>query len=104
MVFLAAFLGWFFDGFELGLFPMVARPALRSLLHGASDTLVGPWMATITAAFLIGAALGGLLFGWLGDRVGRVRALSASILTYSLFTGFGYFAQSPEQLAALRFC
>ena len=104
MVFLAAFLGWFFDGFELGLFPMVARPALQSLLRGAQDAQIGPWMANITASFLIGAALGGMLFGWLGDRVGRVRALSASILTYSLFTGFGYFAQSPQQLGELRFC
>jgi len=103
MVLLAAFLGWLFDGFEIGLFPVVARPALRNLLGGTGDAGVGEWMGIITACFLLGAACGGLVFGWLGDRVGRVRALSFSILTYSLFTGFGYFAQVPWHLGFFRF-
>ncbi|MBL9166375.1 MAG: MFS transporter [Verrucomicrobiales bacterium] len=103
MVLLAAFLGWLFDGFEIGLFPVVARPALLSMLGEGGDAAVGPWMAKITAAFLIGAAAGGLVFGWLGDRVGRVRALAISILVYSLFTGCGYFAQTPTHLAIFRF-
>jgi len=103
MVLTAAFLGWLFDGFEIGLFPVVARPALLSLLGSGGDVQVGPWMGKITACFSLGAALGGLVFGWLGDRVGRVRALSISILTYSLFTGFSYFAQTTGQLGALRF-
>ncbi|MGC8989055.1 MAG: MFS transporter [Verrucomicrobiia bacterium] len=107
MVLLAAFLGWLFDGFELGLFPVVARSALLDLLKSvdveAADKLVGPWNAKINACFLLGAASGGLVFGWLGDRIGRVRALALSILTYSLFTGFSYFAQAPWQLGVLRF-
>ncbi|MDH7504381.1 MAG: MFS transporter [Verrucomicrobiota bacterium] len=107
MVLLAAFLGWLFDGFELGLFPVVARSALLDLLKSvdveAADKLVGPWNARINACFLLGAASGGLVFGWLGDRIGRVRALALSILTYSLFTGFSYFAQAPWQLGVLRF-
>lgn len=104
LVLLAAFLGWLFDGYEIGLFPIVARPALQNLLGAAtSDALVGSWMGKITASFLIGAALGGVAFGWLGDRIGRVRAMSLSILTYSLVTGLGYFAQSPEHLAMVRF-
>ena len=41
--------------------------------------------------------------GLVGDKVGRVRAMSASILTYSLCTGLGYFAQEPWHLGALRF-
>src|SRR5215208_61522 len=77
LVLIAAFLGWMFDGLEMGIFPLVARPALQSMLHqpGAtgSDTFVGVWMSYITALFLVGAAAGGLVFGWLGDRVGRVR-------------------------------
>jgi MFS family permease len=103
MVLLAAFLGWLFDGFEIGLFPVVGRPSLLSLIPAAGDAQVGVWFARITAAFLLGAASGGLVFGWLGDRIGRVRSLALSILTYSLFTGFSYFAQSPTQLAGLRF-
>jgi MFS family permease len=104
LVLLAAFLGWLFDGYEIGLFPVIARPALRNLLGAMSDDrAVGPWMGIITAAFLIGAALGGLVFGWLGDRIGRVKAMALSILTYSLVTGFGYFAQNPTHLAIVRF-
>src|SRR6185369_3909922 len=103
MVLLAAFLGWLFDGFEIGLFPVVARPAMQNMLGGTGDAMVGVWMGRITACFLLGAACGGMVFGWLGDRIGRVRAMSMSILTYSLFTGFGYFAQTPAHLGVLRF-
>lgn len=103
LVLIAAFLGWLFDGFEIGLFPVVGRPALQSLIPGVTDEIVGKWMGYITAAFLLGAAAGGLIFGWLGDRIGRVKAMSFSILTYSLFTGLGYFAETPTQLAIFRF-
>ena len=99
---LAAFLGWLFDGFEIGLFPVVARPALLSMVAGG-EAEVGAWMGRITAAFLVGAALGGVVFGWLGDRVGRVRAMALSILCYSLFSGVAYFAAAPWHLAAFRF-
>lgn len=103
MVLLAAFLGWLFDGFEIGLFPVVARPALLSMLPEGGDKAVAHWMGIVTACFLLGAAVGGVIFGWLGDKVGRVRALSFSILTYSLFTGFGYLAQEPWHLGFFRF-
>ena len=51
----------------------------------------GGW-AIITALFLIGAACGGLVFGWLGDRIGRVRAMALSVLVYSVFSGLCFFA------------
>jgi len=41
--------------------------------------------------------------GWLGDRVGRVRAMTWSVLAYSLFTGLNYFARQPGELAVFRF-
>jgi MFS family permease len=105
----AAFLGWMFDGMEMGIFPIVARPALGEM-GKAAGILPGPalegfvqgWMGTITALFLIGAAAGGLLFGWLGDKIGRVKAMTWSILCYSLFAGLSYFAQEPWQLGGLR--
>ncbi|HEX3725959.1 MAG TPA: MFS transporter, partial [Pirellulales bacterium] len=103
MALVAAFLGWMFDGLEMGLFPLVARPALRELMGAEADRSIGTWMAWITAGFLVGAATGGLLFGWLGDRVGRVRAMVWSVLTYAIFSGLCGFAESPLQLAALRF-
>jgi MFS family permease len=67
------------------------------------EGFVQRWMGIITALFLVGAALGGLVFGWLGDRVGRVRAMTWSILFYSGFTGLCYFATEPWHLGALRF-
>src|SRR5258707_15710001 len=82
MTLLAAFLGWMFDGLEMGIFPLVARPALQQMGYSGE---IGIWMGYVTALFLLGAAGGGLVFGWLGDRVGRVRAMSLSILTYSVF-------------------
>jgi MFS family permease len=124
MVLTAALLGWMFDGFEMGIFPAVARPALIDVLglqedarlaRSAEDSsvreqakrrvdgLVGAWNGRITAAFLVGAALGGWVFGWLGDRIGRVRALMLSVLTYAIFTGLCGLAQDPWQLSVLRF-
>src|SRR5437899_5762817 len=83
MVLLAAFLGWMFDGMEMGIFPLVARPALQQLqqLTGFLDEgFVQRWMGIITAMFLLGAACGGIAFGWLGDRYGRIKAMTWSIL------------------------
>lgn len=103
MVLIAAFLGWMFDGLEMGVFPLVARPALQDLLGVSDDASIGLWMGRITALFLVGAACGGVVFGWLGDRIGRVRAMILSVLAYSLFTGCCYFAQQPWQLGVFRF-
>jgi MFS family permease len=124
MALAAALLGWMFDGFEMGIFPLVARPALIDVLGMSEeanraaqvsdpqmkadaikkvDARVGQWMGRITAAFLLGAALGGWIFGWLGDRIGRVRAMVFSVLTYATFTGLCGLAQSSWQLAGLRF-
>ena len=105
LVLLAAFLGWMFDGMEMGIFPLVARPALQEMQSArgiVGEGFVQTWMGIITALFLVGAAAGGLIFGWLGDRIGRVRAMTLSILTYSVFSGLAYFAREPWQLGALR--
>lgn len=108
MALLAAFLGWMFDGLEMGLFPIAGRPALREMLSrtvaaGELDKVVPQWFGWIIATFLLGAAAGGLLFGWLGDRVGRVKAMVWSVLAYSVFSGLCTFANEPWQLGGLRF-
>src|SRR5262245_35002128 len=103
MALMAALLGWMFDGLEMGLFPLVARPALRDLLQITDEEQIGLWFGVATAGFLLGAATGGVLFGWLGDRIGRVRAMMLSVLTYAIFSGLCGFATSAEQIAALRF-
>ncbi len=113
MALLAALLGWMFDGFEMGLFPLIGQPALKELLGQTSsalamnavelDAMKNQWFAVIMAMFLVGAATGGVLFGWIGDRLGRVRALSLSILTYAIFTGLCGFATEAWHIAVLRF-
>jgi MFS family permease len=105
LVLLAAFLGWMFDGLEMGIFPQIARSALNADMLGgaATEEAIKWWHQVIDAGFLFGAAAGGLVFGWLGDRIGRVRAMAFAILVYSGFTGLLYFVTSPAQIAALRF-
>lgn len=104
MALTAALLGWMFDGLEMGLFPLVARPALKNLLGAdTTDATISLWFAVATAGFLVGAATGGVLFGWLGDRIGRVRAMTLSVLTYALFSGACGFANEAWQVAGLRF-
>ncbi len=100
----AALLGWMFDGMEMGLFPLVAKSALAELM-GASigDNRVANSYGVIIAMFLVGAATGGVLFGWLGDRIGRVRAMTVSVLVYSLCSGLSAASQEVWHLAVLRF-
>jgi MFS family permease len=101
---IAALLGWMFDGMEMGLFPLVGRDALRELLGAeAEQAALDLWYGVVLACFLVGAATGGVLFGYLGDKFGRVRALTFSILLYSLCSGLSAAASGPAWLAILRF-
>jgi MFS transporter, SHS family, sialic acid transporter len=101
---LAALLGWMFDGMEMGLFPLIGKDALSNLLGDTTSVAaVNRWYGIITAMFLVGAATGGVLFGWLGDKIGRVRAMTFSVLLYSGCSGLCTLAGSPMQLGVLRF-
>jgi MFS family permease len=102
---IAAWLGWMFDGLDMHLYVLVAAPFVAHLLEVTSerDPLVGYYSSWIQAAFLIGWALGGGFFGRIGDRLGRSRALMLTILTYALFTGLSFFAQTWWQLLVFRF-
>lgn len=90
-----------------------ARNALESGGESVSDEatqlgdrlnrIVGTWFARYIAAFLFGAALGGWIFGWLGDHSGRVKAMAISIVWYASFTGLSYFVTSPAQMCVMRF-
>ncbi len=100
----AAFGGLLFDGFELGLMPLASLSVSQDLLGGRyTPTLGGDWFARFTAALMLGAAIGGILLGSLGDRIGRARAMGVSILFYSVFAGMGAWVQTQEQMLVLRF-
>jgi len=107
---IAAWLGWLFDGLDMHLYTLVATPFVALLLTNEfgemvspRDAIVGQRSSEIQAAFLIGWALGGALFGRIGDRLGRSRALVLTILTYALFTGLSFFAQRWWHLLIFRF-
>lgn len=103
-VLLAAIGGLLFDGVELGLMPVASLSVSQDLLgRNYTPTLGGDWFARFTAALMLGAAVGGILLGQLGDIVGRTRALGISILFYSVFAGLGALVRTQEQMLVLRF-
>jgi MFS family permease len=93
----AAGLGWMLDAFDVMLYSLVLTHLIEAF--GMSKATAG-LLNTLT---LIASALGSVAFGVLADRFGRRRMLSASILTYSLFTFACGFSTSITMLAALRF-
>jgi MFS family permease len=101
----AAWLGWLFDGLDMHLYVLVAAPFVAELLHvdDPKDESVRTCSSWIQAAFLIGWALGGGFFGRAGDLFGRSRTLMLTILTYAVFTGLSYFAQTWWHLLIFRF-
>lgn len=101
---LAAWLGWLFDGLDIHLFTLVAVPLVAELLHTDSrNPDVSHHGALIQASFMVGWALGGAVFGRIGDLIGRTRALSLTILFYAGFTGLSYFATEWWHLLIFRF-
>ena len=103
-VLLASFLGLLFDGVELGLMPIASLSVSKSLLGSAfTATAGGDWFAWFTASLMLGAAVGGIALGNLGDRIGRTRAMGISILFYSVFATFGAYVETQEQMLVLRF-
>jgi SHS family sialic acid transporter-like MFS transporter len=98
------FAGLVFAGVQLGLMALVSLSASRMLLGSAyTDGLGGDWFGRYTAAIMLGAAIGGIFLGSLGDRIGRSRAMGVSILCYSIFGGAGALVSNQQQLLALRF-
>jgi MFS family permease len=96
-----AALGYFVDVFDLVLFNVVRTGSLRDLgISGEGLLTVG---AQLLYAQLFGLLVGGILWGVLGDRVGRIQALFGSILIYSLANIANGFVQSVEQYEILRF-
>jgi MFS family permease len=93
---LAASLGWLLDAFDVMLYALV----LTSLLDEfGMDLATGGRLGSLTLA---ASAAGGAIFGVIADRFGRTRALSLSILLYSIFTAACGLAQNVAQLALFR--
>ena len=93
---IAASLGWLLDAFDVMLYALVLASLMADL---GIDRVTGGLLGSLTLA---ASAVGGILFGILADRWGRTRALSLSILIYSVFTAACGLAQNVTQLAVFR--
>jgi MFS family permease len=103
-ILLMTWLGFLFDLMDSTLYTMVMGPALQDLLGAAGSTQnIGWYGGLIFSIFLIGWALGGIVFGILADYVGRKRTLMMTILIYAVFTGLAGAAGSWWELGAYRF-
>ena len=108
LVLLVAWLGWVFDSMDSTIYAMVLQPALHDLLRApgggpATAEVIGWYGGIIFSIFLIGWAIGGVVFGVLADHFGRARALVFTILIYAVFTGMAALSHTWWQLALFRF-
>jgi MFS family permease len=94
-------LGYFVDLFDLLLFSAIRRPSLMAL--GVPEAELAPVGMSLLNWQLAGLLLGGILWGVLADKRGRLAVLFASIATYSLANLANAFVQSVEVYALLRF-
>ncbi|MDM4770484.1 MFS transporter [Solimonas sp. SE-A11] len=106
-VLFAAWLGWGFDIFDSLLFNYVAPncvPTLLGLPIGSPEAKQATlyWTGILTSVLLLGWAAGGILFGWVCDRIGRTRTLLLTMLMYALGTAACAFADNIWMLLVFR--
>jgi MFS family permease len=107
-VLIVAALGWLFDCLDQQLFILARPTAMQDLLRHISDPKSFQfWTSTFgdisTSVFIAGWATGGLVFGMLGDRIGRARTMVITILMYSLCTGLSALSYTVYDFAFYRF-
>ncbi|HUU33675.1 MAG TPA: MFS transporter [Vicinamibacterales bacterium] len=96
--FVAASLGWMLDSFDVMLYSLVLAALIQDPVLQMSTAVAGQ----LGALTLLSAAVGGVVFGVLADRIGRKRALMAAVLIYSVFTAACGLVQNVAQLAVFR--
>ncbi|MHB8541564.1 MAG: MFS transporter [Candidatus Acidiferrales bacterium] len=92
----AGSLGWMLDAFDVMLYSMVLAYLMKDLGIGKGTA------GLLGSLTLIASAFGGVLFGFIADRMGRARSLSTSILIYSVATAACGFSHTVVELAIFR--
>src|SRR5688572_30342467 len=100
-VFAMASMAWMFDCLDQQLFILARNFAMESLLPPGMN--VGKYGTYATAIFVAGWATGGLIFGAVGDRIGRAKTLTMTVLMYSVFTGLSALSTGWLDFAIYRF-
>ena len=96
--------GWLFDCMDQRIFALSREPALREIIGaGTTDAIVRSWGGWATTAMMLGWATGGIVFGMMSDRLGRVKTMVATLLIYSGFTGLSGIAHSVPAFLTYRF-
>ena len=103
VVLIIASLGWVFDVFEGQIFVASMNEAMPSLEPTASTGDVAVYNNIALGAFLLGGALGGIVFGLISDRIGRTKTMSITILFYSVFTCLSALSQTWWHMSIFRF-
>lgn len=104
LVLVVASLGWAFDTMDQWLYVLARQPALAALLNAPpEDPLVAKYAGIVQAIFIFGWATGGFLFGIVGDKIGRTRAMIITILLYAGFTGMAALSRTWWEFAIYRF-
>jgi len=104
LVLLLAAGGWLFDCMGQRIFVLAREPALRELLGAtAPDGTVKYWGGMATMILMIGWATGGILFGIMSDKYGRVKAMVATLVAYTLFAGLSGLARNGIEFLIYRF-
>lgn len=103
-VVIIASLGWLFDCMDQRIFTLSREPAIREILGaGAADVMVKNWGAWATSVTMIGWATGGIIFGIMSDRWGRVKTMVVTLLIYSGFTGLCGISRTVNEFLLYRF-
>jgi MFS family permease len=103
-VLVVASLGWMLDCFDQQLFMMARQPAMAELLpEGSTRAEINESASYAVSIFLMGWGIGGLIFGVMGDRLGRAKTMMITILMYSVFTGLSALSTGFWDFAVYRF-
>jgi MFS family permease len=107
-VLVVASMGWMFDTMNQQIFNLARRPAVTELLASKATGrelagLVAEYAGYSTSIFILGWAIGGIIFGVLGDRLGRVKTMIITILGYSLFTGLTALSTNVWEFSGICF-
>src|SRR5688500_4947427 len=104
LVIIIASAGWLFDCMDQRIFALSREPAIREILGaGATQAVIRDWGAWATTAMILGWATGGIIFGMMSDRWGRVKTMARTLVLYSGFTGLSGIADTLPVFLLFRF-